>query len=206
MRLAVNTWETPSLTGRSDATGTLFVPRRVLSPFYRQSLGNDGRMSDTKAETDLLVVELQPGTIRFDAVQSLAAEVQSQDRHLTSDFPAAMESHVLGAFSASRCAGFLRYLIQIIGAEEGRPAVMRNGMPLTEGFVEAFGVDPQLRRRGVGTALQQCAAGQCRGAGCYQMRSRSPVTSVENYALKIAAGYVLDPSHENDSYYWLLRL
>jgi GNAT superfamily N-acetyltransferase len=163
-------------------------------------------MNDSEAETDLLVVEVQPGTVRFDNVLRLAAEVQSQDRYLTSEFPTAMASHVLGAFSGSRCAGFLRYLIQVIGAEEGRPAVMHNGLPLTEGFVEAFGVDPELRRQGVGTALQQCAAQQCRNAGCYQMRSRSPVTSVENYALKIAAGYVLHPSHENDSYYWLLRL
>ena len=57
------------------------------------------------------------------------------------------------------------YLIQVIGAEEGRPAVMHNGAPLREGFVEAFGVDPQLRRRGVGTPLQQHAARQCRNAG-----------------------------------------
>ena len=46
----------------------------------------------------------------------------------------------------------------------------------------------------------------CRDAAPHQMRSRSPVTSSENYALKIAAGYVLHPSHENDSYYFLLRL
>jgi hypothetical protein len=32
------------------------------------------------------------------------------------------------------------------------------------------------------------------------------VTSVENYALKLAAGYVLHPSRENDSYYFLMRL
>jgi hypothetical protein len=38
------------------------------------------------------------------------------------------------------------------------------------------------------------------------MRSRSPATSTENYALKIASGYVLHPSHDNDSYYFLLRL
>jgi hypothetical protein len=43
------------------------------------------------------------------------------------------------------------------------------------------------------------------GCGCRCVRS-SPVTSGENYALKIAAGYVLHPSHENDSYYFLLRL
>jgi GNAT superfamily N-acetyltransferase len=83
---------------------------------------------------------------------------------------------------------------------------MHNGTPLREGFVEAFGVDAQLRRRGIGTALQQHAAWQCRIAGCHQMRSRSPVTSIENYALKLAAGYVLHPSHANDSYYFLLRL
>ena len=159
-----------------------------------------------KVKSDLLVVEVQAGSARFDSVLRLAAELQSQDRHLISDFPTAKESHILGAFSNFRCVGFLRYLIQVIGAEEGRPAVMHNGVPLTEGFVEAFGVDPELRRRHVGTTLQQRAARRCRNAGCYQMRSRSPVTSVENYALKIAAGYVLDPSHENDSYYWLIRL
>lgn len=113
---------------------------------------------------------------------------------------------MLGAFDGAGCAGFLRYLIQVIGAEEGRPAVLRNGEPLREGYVEAFGVDSRLRRRGIGTALQQHAARQCRVAGCYQMRSRSPVTSTENYALKIAAGYALQPSQENDSYYFLLRL
>jgi hypothetical protein len=54
--------------------------------------------------------------------------------------------------------------------------------------------------------LQQHAARRCRTAGCYQTRSRSPVTSTENYALKIAAAYVLHPSRQNDCYYFLLRL
>jgi GNAT superfamily N-acetyltransferase len=76
-------------------------------------------------------------------------------------------------------AGFLRYLVQVIGAEEGRPAVIHHDKPLLEGYVEAFGVDPQHRRRGIGTALQHHAAQRCRTAGCYQMRSRSPVTSAE---------------------------
>jgi len=165
-------------------------------------------MDDAKAPTRLVVqvTEVQPATARFDEVLSLAARVLAQDRHVTSGFPAAQESHVLGAFNGSRCVGFLRYMIQVIGAEEGRPAVMHNGAPLREGFVEAFGVDPLLRRRGIGLALQKHAARQCRSAGCYQMRSRSPVTSVENYALKIAAGYVLQPSRDNDSYYFLRRL
>lgn len=104
------------------------------------------------------------------------------------------------------CVGFLRYLVQVIGAEEGRPAVTYGGSVLREGYVEAFGVDPRLRRRGIGTALQAHAMRQCRVAGCYQMRSRSPVTSVENYSMKLAAGYVLQPSRENDSYYFTIRL
>jgi GNAT superfamily N-acetyltransferase len=165
-------------------------------------------MDEAKARSEMLVrvAEVQPGTTRFDTVVGLAAGVLGQDRHLTSSFPVAQESHVLGAFDGSRCVGFLRYLIQVIGAEEGRPEVLYNGSPLREGFVEAFGVDRQLRRRGIGTVLQQHAARQCRNAGCYQMRSRSPVTSTENYALKVAAGYVLHPSRENDSYYFLQRL
>ncbi len=152
------------------------------------------------------VRDVQPGSTDFGLVLALAAGVLAQDRYLTSPMPGALESRVLGAFYGTGCAGFLRFLIQVIGAEAGRPAVIRDGQPLTEGYVEAFGVDPQLRRRGIGTALQQRAAQQCRMAGCYQMRSRSPVTSTENYALKIAAGYVLHPSHDNDSYYFLLRL
>lgn len=152
------------------------------------------------------VSDVQPGTAQFEQVLALAARVLAQDRHLASSVPHVQESHVLGAFDGTRCTGFLRYLVQVIGAEAGRPAVMRNGEPLREGYVEAFGVDPRLRRRGIGTALQQHAARQCQAAGCYQMRSRSPVTSTANYALKIAAGYALHPSDENDSYYFLLPL
>jgi ribosomal protein S18 acetylase RimI-like enzyme len=126
--------------------------------------------------------------------------VLAQDRDLTSVVPAAQESHVLAAFQGARCAGFLRYLIQVIGAEEGRPAVAYGGAVLKEGYIEAFGVDPQLRRHGVGTALQEHAMRRCQSAGCFQMRSRSPVTSIENYALKLAAGCVLHPNQENDSY------
>jgi ribosomal protein S18 acetylase RimI-like enzyme len=152
------------------------------------------------------IAEVLPETERFEGVLELAARVLAQDRHLTSALPAAQESHVLGAFQGDHCVGFLRYLIQVIGAEEGRPAVTYNGVALREGYIEAFGVDPQLRRRGIGAALQEHAMRQCRMARCFQMRSHSPVTSVENYALKLAAGYVLHPSRENDSYYFLMRL
>jgi GNAT superfamily N-acetyltransferase len=159
-----------------------------------------------KPNNNIQVVEVRPETPQFDDVLELASRMLAQHRDLTSAFPTAQESHVPAAFQGARCAGFLRYLVQVIGAEEGRPAVTYNGAVLKEGYVEAFGVDPQLRRRGVGTALQEHAMRQCRLAGCIQMRSRSPVTSVENYAMKRAAGYVLQSSRENDSYYFLVRL
>ena len=81
-----------------------------------------------------------------------------------------------------------------------------NGSPLSEGVVEAFGVHPEARRMGIGSALQQGAQERCRERGCYQIRSRSPVTTRENYLMKLAAGYVLHPSSENDSYYFLKKL
>ncbi|HTA03383.1 MAG TPA: hypothetical protein VK802_23600, partial [Streptosporangiaceae bacterium] len=65
------------------------------------------------------VRDVQPGTPDFGLVLALAAGVLTQDRYLTSRIPGALESHVLGAFDGTRCAGFLRYLIQVIGAEAG---------------------------------------------------------------------------------------
>src|ERR1700753_391203 len=110
-----------------------------------------------KPEASIQVSEVRPETAGFADVLSLAARVLAQEQSLTSVLPAAQESHVLAAFQGTRCTGFLRYLIQVIGAEEGRPAVTYNGALLREGYVEAFGVDPRLRRRGIGTALQEQA-------------------------------------------------
>lgn len=152
------------------------------------------------------IVDVRPGDDRFAAVMSLAASILDQDRYLIQPFPHAAESYVLGAFHDDLPMGFLRLLIQVIGSEEGRPPVISKGVPLIEGCVEAFGVHPSVRRRGVGSLLQERAIELARSAGCYQMRSRSPVTSVENYDLKVAAGYVLCPSEQNDSYYFLLKL
>ncbi len=151
------------------------------------------------------VVALMSADERFDSVVRLAESVLEQDRYLLQELPGVLESVVVAAF-AERCIGFLRFVIQEIGHDVGRPPIVQNGRTLTEGYVEAFGVDPEHRRRGVGTALQAYAFAYCRQAGCHQMRSRSPVSSTENYALKIAAGYVIQPSSENDSYYFIRGL
>jgi ribosomal protein S18 acetylase RimI-like enzyme len=152
------------------------------------------------------VIETVSGTERFEAILDLADEVLDQRRHIVSAIKTASEDFVLRAFDGNRCLGFLRFYVQVVGSEEGRPPVMRDGSPLTEGFVEAFGVDPEARGMGIGSALQVSAQELCRVRGCYQIRSRSPISSSENYALKLTDGYVLHPSNENDSYYFLKKL
>lgn len=152
------------------------------------------------------IVIVEPHEPRFDDVLRLADAVLDQRRYLVREFPAARQSRVVAAFHDAACVGFLRFVVQIIGESEGRPPVVSGSTPLSEGYIEAFGVDPGMRRRGVGAAMQTAAIEQCREAGCYQMRSRSPITSTENYALKLAMGYVLSPSEENDSYYFVLKL
>jgi len=148
------------------------------------------------------VVEVTATEARFSDVLRLAADVLNQDRYLVKQIEHAQETHVVAAFDQERCVGFLRFVIQEIGRDAGRSPVVHDGANLREGFVEAFGVEPSARRCGVGTQLQTFAADRCREAGCHQMRSRSPVTSTENYALKISAGYTIHPSTENDSYYF----
>ncbi len=152
------------------------------------------------------MIEVVSGTERFEAVLSLADDVLDQRRRVVSAIETASEDRVLGAFDGDRCLGFLRLYVQVVGSEEGRPPVIHNGSRLTEGFVEAFGVHPDARRMGIGSALQRRAQELCRAFGCHQIRSRSPVSSTENYAMKLAAGYVLHPSNENDSYYFLKKL
>ena len=155
---------------------------------------------------DFVVTEVMPGSEPFELLLDLADRVLAQARYIVSEIPTAYDSRVLGAFDSSGCVGFLRYVVQVIGADAGRPPVVRDAVALTEGFVEAFGVEPGSRRRGIGSALQAEAQARCRAIACHQIRSRSPVTSIENYALKVNTGYVVHPSENNYSYYFLLKL
>jgi GNAT superfamily N-acetyltransferase len=161
-------------------------------------------MSGTDGE--VVIAEVGGESPSLAQVVALAHEVLAQDGALTAAFPHAERSIVLGAFVDGSCVGFLRCLVQVIGSDVGRPPIVVDAEPLREGYVEAFGVAPARRRRGIGSALQDRARDLCRAHGCYQVRSRSPVTSTENYRLKLTTGYVVHPSERNDSYYFVLRL
>lgn len=135
-----------------------------------------------------------------------AAAALEQTRYVLAREEPIRESILLGAFIQGQWVGFLRFVVQVIGSDAGRPPIELAGKPLLEGYVEAFGVLPEFRRRKIGQRMQEEAISICEAKGCYQIRSRSPVTSRENYALKLKMGYAIHPSEENDSYYFIKTL
>jgi len=153
-----------------------------------------------------LILEVHPSTTAYDAVFQVA-EALDQKRYLVREYPHAKQRILLGAFEGDdRPVGFLLALVQVLGAEEGCSPVSLNGKVLLESYMEAFGVLPERRRVGIGQQLQETAIQIATDLGCYQVRSRSPSTAQENYALKLKMGYVMHPSKENDSYYFIRKL
>jgi hypothetical protein len=71
--------------------------------------------------------------------------------------------------------------------------------------VEAFGVLAERHRMGIGQLLQETAIQIATDLGCCQVRSRSPSSAQENYALKLKMGYIIHPSNEKDSYYFIKK-
>ncbi|HEY0736867.1 MAG TPA: GNAT family N-acetyltransferase [Herpetosiphonaceae bacterium] len=151
------------------------------------------------------LIEVQANTRAYDDLLRVAEQLD-QARYIAVHEPHIDESLLLGALVDERCVGFLRLVIQVIGREHQRSPIIVAGAALREGYVEAFGVVPAQRRLGIGQRLQERAIELCRERKCYQIRSRSPITSVENYALKLKLGYAIQPSHENDSYYFIKTL
>ena len=154
---------------------------------------------------DVAIFEVPEHSSAYDDLLHLADQL-TQAKYIPVQETHIDESIVLGAFVSQRCMGFLRLLIQVIGRDRGRPPLTHAGQLLREGYVEAFGVAPASRRQGIGQRLQERAMMLCQQRHCYQIRSRSPITSHENYALKLKLGFAVHPSAENDSYYFIKTL
>lgn len=151
------------------------------------------------------IVTVQEHTEAYHELLHLTGQLD-QARYIPVREDHIVESMFLGAFANNRCVGFLRFLIQVIGSDLGRPPITYAGHCLMEGYVEAFGVDPEWRRQGIGQMMQEQTIAVCRQRGCYQIRSRSPITSHENYTLKLKMRYAIHPSATNDSYYFVKTL
>lgn len=104
-----------------------------------------------------------------------------------------LSAHMLVACVEAQVVGYLRYIVQPLGAEEKRPPVMLKEERLTEGKVIAFGVAAAHRRQGIGRALQQALIERCRAQGCYQVRSYSSGSNEANHQLKLSLGFAMHP-------------
>ena len=154
---------------------------------------------------EIAIIEVEAQTAAYAELLDLAGQL-AQAQYIPVQETYIDESIMLGAFVDQRCVGFLRLLIQVIGRDRGRPPLTHAGQLLHEGYVEAFGVAPASRRQGIGQRLQERAMALCQQRHCYQLRSRSPITSHANYALKLKLGFAVHPSADNDSYYFIKTL
>ncbi len=118
-------------------------------------------------------------------------------------------SHLLAACLDGRVVGFLRFVVQPIGAEEEHQPLEWGGEPLLEAKILAFGVVPAMRRRGIGWGLQEAALEEARRLGCYQVRSHSAGKNSENHRLKLAMGFAVQPvirGEDRQGVYFILPL
>lgn len=115
-------------------------------------------------------------------------------------------SHMFAALVEGRPVGFLRFVVQRLGKDEGRPPIVFRDEVLYEAKIIAFGVLPEERNQGIGRSLQQKAMKRAEALGCCQVRSRSDYGNDANYHLKMSLGFGIQPSLEDDSVYFVKAL
>jgi len=115
-------------------------------------------------------------------------------------------SHLFAALVEGRPVGFLRFVVQRLGEDEGRPPIVFRGKVLFEAKIIAFGVLPEERNQGIGRSLQLEAMGRARELNCCQVRSRSDYGNDANFHLKTSLGFGIQPSLEDDSVYFVKAL
>ncbi len=158
-----------------------------------------------KGESELVIIEVfedsQLWQQLWPVVEALGQEnyVQVQAEHFRA-------SHILAALVNGQLVGFLRFVVQRLGEDEGRPPIVFREQTLYEAKIIAFGVLPEERNLGIGRSLQQEAMRRAKALNCCQVRSRSAYGNDANYHLKISLGFGIQPSLENDSVYFIKAL
>ena len=153
------------------------------------------------------IIEIEHGHKIWGSLLEAATTIdEATVRQLTMEMDWIKSSHILVAVSDGQPVGVLRLVTQRLGEDEDRPTIVFRGETLIEGKVIAFGVVPEVRRRGIGRALQEKAVELAREEGCYQLRSRSWYHSQANFHLKMTMGSGIQPSLKDDSVYFVIVL
>lgn len=110
--------------------------------------------------------------------------------------------------------GYHVFLIQPIGPEMGTSEIKdRYGSVLTEAKIRGLHVLEPFRNQGIGTKLQTLTLEKAAKLGAFQVRSRSELDKVENYAIKIKLGFSCHPDLRRfkdgtteEGVYWVKRV
>ncbi|GAB4465273.1 MAG: hypothetical protein OHK0029_35800 [Armatimonadaceae bacterium] len=126
--------------------------------------------------------------------EELQAAIDAAGQTRWVEFTAAWHrsSHLLVGLRDGTIVGFLRFVVQDIGAEDNATHLMPPdacGAARTEAKILAFGVPEHWRRQGIGRALQIAAIDRARNLNCWQIRSFSDSPYDANHHLKLSLGY-----------------
>ena len=120
------------------------------------------------------IIKIEHGHMIWGALLEAATIIGAATvRQLTMKMDWTKSNHILVAVLDDQPVGVLRLVTQRLGEDEDRPPIVFRGETLIEGKVITFGVVPEVRRQGIGRALQEKAVELARERGCYQLRSRS---------------------------------
>ncbi len=160
---------------------------------------------EVKDDEELAILEISDDSQLWQQVWPVVEALGQQD-YVQVQAGHFRSSHLLAALVNRRPAGFLRFVVQRLGEDEGRPPIEFRDQVLYEAKIIAFGVLPEERNQGIGRSLQQEAMRRAEALNCCQVRSRSAYGNDANYHLKISLGFGIQPSLENDSVYFIKAL
>lgn len=130
---------------------------------------------------------------RWDELKTLSADLGDSKYVFIDDDPVPFFASI-ALNSDQSIIGYHVFLIQPIGPEMGTSEIKdRHGNTLAEAKIRGLHVLEPYRNRGIGTQLQLLTLKKAAELGAFQVRSRSELSKVENYAIKIKLGFACHP-------------
>jgi len=137
--------------------------------------------------------------IEIDVARKFVSVVApDQEPFLTNEFFNHGKKLAVGSFKGAELVGVIVICVQVLGKEQGTPAIIHEGSALTEAKVIAFSVKPKFRNQGIGKELQLNALSLAKERGCFQLASYSTFDKVENYKVKNSLGFSIQPEVQQD--------